>query len=79
MARVDEIVAELSEADRVLVAERMAAADRKLELLRRQDAAVVTGLARSLTTPHGDDVRRAVRQIEKFIKAIVKEELNANR
>jgi len=54
----------------------MAEADRKLERLRKQDAAVVTGLARSLTAPHGDDARRAVRQIEKFIKEIVKQELN---
>ena len=72
----DEIVDALSEEDRVLIAQRIAEADRKLERLRKQDAAVVTGLARSLTAPHGDDARRAVRQIEKFIKEIVKQELN---
>jgi hypothetical protein len=72
----DEIVAAPSEEDRVLIAQRIAEADRKLERLRRQDAAVVASLARSLTIPHGDDARRAVRQIEKFIKEIVKQELN---
>ena len=71
----DEIVAALSEEDRALIAQRIADADRKLERLSKQDAAVVTGLARSLTAPHGDDARRAVRQIEKFIKETVKQEL----
>jgi len=41
-----EIVAQLSEEDRVFIAERMAQADRKLERLRKRDA----GIAEKLTT-----------------------------
>ena len=76
---ISDIVNRLSESDRVFVAETMAELDRKLELMRRQDAVVVEGLARSLTAPHhGDDVRRAVLKIEKFIRDIVKQELEKN-
>ena len=76
---VAAIVERLSEADRVLVAEKLVELDRKLEQLRKQDAALVAGLARSLTAPRGDDdAHRAVREIEKFIRDIVRQELKAN-
>ena len=72
---VAEIVESLSEADRILVAEKIARADRKLEQLRKQDAIILASLARTLTNPRSGDERLQRRLIEKFIKAIVKEEL----
>jgi hypothetical protein len=48
---VAEIVESLSEADRILVAEKIARADRKLEQLRKQDAIILASLARTLTNP----------------------------
>jgi hypothetical protein len=58
-----EIVASLSEPDRVFVAEKMAEVDRKLEQRRQFDAAVVDSLIRVLKTPLGKSLRDKIKEI----------------
>jgi len=56
-----EIVATLSEPDRIFVSEKMAELDRKLEQRRQFDAAVVESLLRILKSPIGKTLRDTAR------------------
>ena len=50
--RSAEIIESLSEADRVLVAEKIAEADRKLERLRKQDSAIADSRDAEIDAAH---------------------------
>jgi hypothetical protein len=65
--RIDEIVESLSEPDRVLVAEKMAELDRKLEQRRTFDAAIVDSLTRILESPNPQ-----AKRLRQLIKEIAK-------
>lgn len=58
-----EIVASLSESDRVFVAEKMAELDRKLGQRRQFDAAVVESLLRALKGPLGKPLKDKIKEI----------------
>ena len=58
-----EIVATLSEPDRIFVSEKMAELDRKLEQRRQFDAAVVESLLRILKSPIGKTLRDKIKEV----------------
>jgi hypothetical protein len=58
-----EIIATLSESDRVLVAEKMAELDRKIDDQRKFDAAIVDSLIRILKSPLGKTLREKIKEI----------------
>jgi hypothetical protein len=67
MASVAEIVDQLSEADRLLVAEKLVELDRKLERLLKRDAAIADSLFRFLKSknPQAERLRDLIKEISK--------------
>jgi hypothetical protein len=60
---VAEIIQTLPESDRVLVTEKLASLDRKLEHRREFDAAVADSLVRILKGPLGKSLRDKIKEL----------------
>jgi hypothetical protein len=60
---VAEIVESLSEPDRVLVAEKLAELDRKIEQQRKFDTAVADSLMRILKSALGKSLRDRIKEV----------------